>query len=363
MQTTDSSLKNILKRALQEQELTREEIMTLLGISDQEQLQGLFQTARTLRQRYFGQEIFLYGFVYLSTYCRNDCRFCYYRRSNINSLRYRKTESEVLEAAADLAESGVHLIDLTMGEDPEYLDRGQEGIDRLAGLVRKVKARTGLPVMISPGVVPESALQDLARAGADWYACYQETHSALLFEELRINQRYAERLDTKYRAHDQGLLIEEGLLCGIGETDQDLFLSLRAMQELNADQVRVMNFIPQKGTPLEGVAGLGSKREIQITAILRLLFPDRLIPASLDVDGLDGLPPRLAAGANVVTSIIPPGQGLAGVAQSTLDIDESRRTTAWVLPVLEENGLQAGSRDGYRSWIEKRVQGLVGSEN
>lgn len=362
MQITDSNLESILERALKRKELSREEIVSLLAISDRDQLVALFQTARTLREEYFGQDIFLYGFVYLSTYCRNDCRFCYYRRSNRDSLRYRKSESEVLEAALDLAESGVHLIDLTMGEDPEYLDRGQEGIDRLAGLVRKVKARTGLPVMISPGVVPESALQELVRAGADWYACYQETHSALLFEELRINQRFAERLNSKYRAHELGLLIEEGLLCGIGETNQDLYLSLMAMQKLNADQIRVMNFIPQKGTPLEGATGPGSIREIQITAVMRLLFPDRLIPASLDVDGLDGLPPRLAAGANVITSIIPPGQGLAGVAQSTLDIDESRRTTAWVLPVLAENGLQAGSRAGYRSWIKKRVQGLVGSD-
>lgn len=49
---------------------------------------------------------------------------------------------------------------------------------------------------------------------------------------------------------------------------------------------------------------------------MRLLFPDKLIPASLDVDGISGLELRLMAGANVVTSIIPPNEGLAGVAQS-----------------------------------------------
>lgn len=341
--------------------LSRAEIIRLLHVSKRQELEALFQTARTLREQYFGKQIFLYGFVYLSTYCRNDCRFCYYRRSNRDSLRYRKDESEVLSAALDLAESGVQLIDLTMGEDPEFLDRGQAGFDRLGALVKRVKSETGLPVMISPGVVPKSGLEKLAQAGAEWYACYQETHSALLFERLRINQEYEKRFNSKQVAHDLGLLVEEGLLCGIGERNEDLLASMQAMQELNADQVRVMNFIPQKGTPLEDRSKTGSEREIQITAIMRLLFPERLIPASLDVDGLAGLSGRLAAGANVVTSIIPPGQGLAGVAQSSLDIDESRRTTAWVLPVLEENGLRAGTVNEYKSWIQERVAGLARS--
>ena len=59
---------------------------------------------------------------------------------------------------------------------------------------------------------------------------------------------------------------------------------------------------------------------------MRLAMPDRLIPASLDVDGIAGLEPRIAAGANVVTSIVPPDIGLAGVSQSELDIDDGLRT-------------------------------------
>jgi methylornithine synthase len=34
---------------------------------------------------------------------------------------------------------------------------------------------------------------------------------------------------------------------------------------------------------------------------------------------------RLHAGANVVTSIVPPGGGLAGVARPAMDIEEGRR--------------------------------------
>ena len=40
---------------------------------------------------------------------------------------------------------------------------------------------SGLPVMVSPGVVPHEVLAGLRARGADWYALYQETHSRELY--------------------------------------------------------------------------------------------------------------------------------------------------------------------------------------
>jgi len=42
---------------------------------------------------------------------------------------------------------------------------------------------------------------------------------------------------------------------------------------------------------------LDPKKELLISAVMRMVFPDRLIPASLDVGGLAGLKQRLEAGA------------------------------------------------------------------
>ena len=87
---------------------------------------------------------------------------------------------------------------------------------------------------------------------------------------------------------------------------------------------------------------------------MRLLFPDRLIPASLDIVGLGGLKERLNAGANVITSLVPPGEGLAGVAQSSLDIDDARRTVDSVEPILMACGLAKATKAEYRRWIKDR---------
>ena len=82
--------------------------------------------------------------------------------------------------------------------------------------------------MVSPGVVPADVLSGLSEAGVSWYACYQETHNRELFKRLRPDQNYTARMENKELAGQLGLLTEEGLLCGVGETPQDIADSIRA---------------------------------------------------------------------------------------------------------------------------------------
>ena len=50
-----------------------------------------------------------------------------------------------------------------------------------------------------------------------------------------------------------------------------------------------------------------------------------------------------AAGAYVITSLAPSGLGLAGVARSSLDIAEAKRTPADIRSELEKLGMRAAS--------------------
>lgn len=346
-----------LRKALEEEPLSSEDILTLLESSPGEETDLLFKTARQMRATYFGNQIFLYGFVYNSTICRNNCNFCYYRKDNPKPPRYSKSPWEILEISCKLAESGVHLIDLTMGESPLLDKNDYDYVQNLCKIVSDIKTHTGLPVMVSPGVMPDFALELLSNSGADFYACYQETHNRELFMRLRKGQSYSERLAVKQKAAGSNLLIEEGILCGVGETNDDIMNSFETINELGVDQTRVMGFVPQIGTPMEHHPTADIKKELIILAVMRLLFPDRLIPATLDVEGVKGLKPRLDAGANVVTSIVPAGNGLAGVAQNSLDIEDSRRTAAYVTKILPSCGnYEIATVHAFKSWIKQRKE-------
>ena len=230
----------------------------------------------------------------------------------------------------------------------------------LVDLVSTVAEATGTPVMVSPGVLPEASLRELGTAGADWYALYQETHTQELYERLRVGQ--PSRRAPK-RAAPPGAPASSwrtSLLTGIGDTPADRARSILAMREAGWEQVRVMTFVPQAGTPLEGVRPGGDADELLTIAAMRLAMPDRFIPASLDVDGIAGLERRLQAGANVVTSIVPPTVGLAGVSQAELDIDEGHRTVHGVLPYLERLGLRPAGVDEYRERMAALSAGVPG---
>ena len=112
-----------------------------------------------------------------------------------------------------------------------------------------------------------------------------------------------------------------------------------------------MTLVPQRETPLANARRLSSWNEHLAIAVMRLIMPDRLIPASLDVEGLSGLVSRLEAGANVVTSLVPPRSGLCGVANAEYEIDEGLRTPGKVRALLPELALRQATQAEFEAWL------------
>lgn len=330
-------------------EFSRKDIVDILNDPNEQNLDDLFQKAQKKRESVFDNKLFSYGFVYFSTYCTNNCSFCYFRKDN-KIHRYRKTFNEITETSEALINSGVNLIDLTSGED--FSGKSHE-FEKVLSVIDTIKNKHRIPVMISPGVLENEDIDKLKDAGADWYAVYQETHNRELFSKMRLEQSYDKRMNAKLYAKDTGLLIEEGIMCGIGESKEDIADSLFTMGEIGASQMRVMSFVPQDGSPMENINSPEMTLELKIIALMRIMYPHVTIPASLDIEGISGLKPRVDAGANLVTSIIPPKSGFCGVAQSTAEINTGGRTLPEVKKVVEKRNLCMASVDEYSDYILK----------
>jgi methylornithine synthase len=351
-------LEILMSKAREGGRLTDGEATYLLGLRDEGSIGKLFEAARDIRDRNFGNKAFLYGFVYFSTHCKNNCSFCFYRRSNGESVRYRKDREEILGLATTLEDGGIHLVDLTMGEDPLF--HGKTGYSGLIDLVQTVDDAVKVPIMVSPGVMPRDTFNSLREAGTDWFACYQETHNQQLFSRLRPEQDYDRRLNQKTWARENGILTEEGIMIGVGETIADRAHSIRMMGNLGVQQVRAMTFVPQRNTPMQSMPPTSTVEELVTLAVMRLVHQDKLIPASLDIEGVKGLRPRLDAGANVITSIIPPRKGLAGVAQHELDIENGERSMVNIEEMLDAIGVKVASLADYTTFVSDR-KGRLGT--
>ncbi|MGB9927448.1 MAG: methylornithine synthase PylB [Methanosarcina sp.] len=325
-------------------QLSDDYLRFLLSLESKEDLEKLYNAARAVRNHYFGNRVFLNCFIYFSTYCKNQCAFCYYNCKNEIS-RYRLSKAEIKETCKALKGAGFHMIDLTMGEDPYFYEKP----DRFVELVEVVKEELGLPIMISPGVMDNATLLKAREKGADFFALYQETYDPELYNQLRVGQSFDGRVKARLFAKQQGYCIEDGILTGVGNDIDSTILSLKEMKANDPDMVRVMTFLPQEGTPLENFSEKSNLSELKIIAILRLMFPKCLIPASLDLEGIEGMVHRLNAGANIVTSILPPDSRLEGVANYDRDLEERDRDIISVLRKLETMGMKPAHQTEFKA--------------
>lgn len=271
--------------------------------------------------------------------------------------RYRKSTEEIVELSKDLRDAGINLVDLTMGEDPAVY---KDGCAKLLEIIRAVRDAIDIGIMVSPGAVPEEIFPKMKEAGADFYACYQETYDKELFKGLRLEQDYQERIDVRRWAKESCMLTEDGMMVGIGETLEDRADFVMRMGPQGCDQVRAMTFVPQDETPLSEVIATDSTNELLAIAIMRIMYPDKLIPATLDVEGISGMVDRINAGANVVTSIVPPNEALAGVAQHELDIENGHRSVEYVFNILKEMGKRPATNEEFQKFLEDRKKGMEG---
>ncbi|KXB06483.1 hypothetical protein AKJ51_03660 [candidate division MSBL1 archaeon SCGC-AAA382A20] len=341
-------LDTAIERA-REGKFEKEDIERLLSPKNKEERSFILKKAKEIKEKHFSNEIFLYGFVYFSTYCKNNCRFCFFRRENKLAPRYRKDKKEIIKIAETLIREGVNLVDLTSGDDPYY----NQNFGELLDIVNDI-SKLGCSVMVSPGVVDKEETNKLLDSGADWYALYQETHSPKLYKKLRINQSFQSRVKARENAAKTGMLVEDGILLGVGESKEDLANSIMTMARKNLAQVRCMLYVRHDGVPLRKKS-LSADYPL-ITALLRITNPRKLVPASLDIDGLKGIEKLIEAGANVITSIVPPNFQLAGVAQHEYGIESGERSTNSVKSFLRKKGLKPASNQSLATYQQKMAE-------
>ena len=126
-------MKELIDKLHHTQELTREEFLTLLSNRNTETDLYARRLARGVRQKIYGDQVYIRGLIEFTSYCRNDCYYCGLRRSNHAAQRYRLTEEDILSCCQQGYELGFRTFVLQGGEDGYFTG------ERLAGLVRHIK--------------------------------------------------------------------------------------------------------------------------------------------------------------------------------------------------------------------------------
>jgi len=275
--------------------LERSEYKSLLLCEDN----YLHEIASATREGVFGNKIYMRGLIEFTNYCKCDCYYCGLRHSNKAVQRYRYSKEQIMDRCGIGYKLGFRTFVLQGGEDSFFTD------EILIDIITNIK--TDYPdcaITLSLGERNRESLKCLKEAGADRYLLRQEAANENHYSQLHPpNMILASRKECLWNLKDLGFQVGCGFLVGTpGQSLDTIVDDFRFIKELDPAMVGVGPFMPHAATPFAGEPPGGLDLTLNILAILRLMKPNLLLPATTALGSLhpQGRVMGVLAGANVV---------------------------------------------------------------
>lgn len=292
-----SKTAELLSKLSAEPVLTREEVVELLSIEDEQQMTRLLEIADRTTRKYCGDEVHIRGLLEFSNICARECDYCGLRAPNREVRRYRMTPEEIVEVAVDIAGKGIGTVVLQSGEDSWFT------AERMAEIVRGIKSQADCAITLSIGERPREDYRIMKEAGADRYLLRHETSNTDLYRKLHPDAQLEDRIRCLHDLKELGYQVGAGSMVGLpGQTIEDLADDVLFVRDLEADMVGIGPFIPHPNTPLKGSEIGTLDMTLKMVAMVRIATKNALIPATTAAGSIDpyGREKALMAGANVV---------------------------------------------------------------
>ncbi|MCL2754922.1 MAG: [FeFe] hydrogenase H-cluster radical SAM maturase HydE, partial [Oscillospiraceae bacterium] len=185
------------------------------------------------------------------------------------------------------------------GEDAYFTD------DVFCYIVAQIKAKChGCAVTLSVGERPRGSLERLKAAGADRYLLRHETVSERLYAAIHPPEmRLESRLQCLRNLKSLGFQTGCGFMTGLpGQSVDDIVEDLLFIDEFDPEMVGIGPFLPHSETPYASEAAGDLGLTLNAVAIVRLMKPNVLLPATTAVESVaeGGRQRAVSAGANVV---------------------------------------------------------------
>ena len=294
----------LIDKLEKENALSRNEFLLLINNRDKCR-EYLTKRAFAVRNKVFGNSVYIRGLIEISNYCKNDCYYCGIRRSNKNVLRYRLTEDEIISCADEGYELGFRTFVLQGGEDNHFSD------SVLCRIISQIKKRhPDCAVTLSLGERSYGSYKALKDAGADRYLLRHETANFEHYARLHPKEMdFFNRLACIENLKSLGYQVGVGFMVGSPyQTEEDLADEMLFLMQVRPQMVGIGPFISQKDTPFKDFQNGSAELTTFMLSLIRLTLPNVLLPATTALGTIqaDGREKGILAGANVLMPNLSP---------------------------------------------------------
>ena len=231
-------IESIIEEARKCNGLSHRQAAVLLECDEPDLIERIFQLAREIKQRFYGNRIVMFAPLYLSNYCVNGCVYCPYHFKNKTIARKKLSQEEIKREVIALQDMGHKRLALEAGEDPrnnpiEYI---LESIKTIYGIHHKNGAIRRVNVNIAATTVEN--YKKLKDAGIGTYILFQETYHKENYEALHPTgpkSNYAYHTEAMDRAMQAGIDdVGLGVLFGLNTYKYDFTGLLMHAEHLEA---------------------------------------------------------------------------------------------------------------------------------
>ncbi|KGF27316.1 MULTISPECIES: biotin synthase BioB [Staphylococcus] len=265
---------NLAERILNQDVLSKEEALALFEDETIDTFE-LLNEAYIIRKHFFGKKVKLNMILNAkSGICPEDCGYCGQSVKMKEKQRYALVEPDKIKAGAQVATDnhiGTYCIVMS-GRGPTNRE-----VDHICETVHDIKAlHPQLKICACLGLTNEAQAEKLKEAGVDRY-----NHN------LNTSERYHSEVVTTHTYEDRVRTVEimkanhispcSGVICGMGETNEDIIDMAFALKEIDADSIPINFLHPIKGTKFGGLDLLSPMKCLRIITMFRLINPSKEI--------------------------------------------------------------------------------------
>ncbi len=274
---------DIIAKSLDKQALSVAETAELLRADDPALVDRIFDAARQLKQRVYGNRIVLFAPLYVGNLCINDCGYCGFRRSNPDAVRRTLTPDELRRQVKALEDVGHKRLILVWGEHASY------GPSHMAECVKEVYGvHSGhgeiRRVNINAAPLDHEGYRLMKQAGIGTYQIFQETYHHASYRDYHpagtMKGDYLWRLDGLSRAMEAGCDdVGIGALFGLADWRFDVLglvshaLHLQGRYGVGPHTISFPRLRPACGVKIDERRLVSDHDFKRLVAILRLAVP------------------------------------------------------------------------------------------
>ncbi|MGB8453928.1 MAG: [FeFe] hydrogenase H-cluster radical SAM maturase HydG [Anaerocolumna sp.] len=231
-------ISDIIEKAKAMKGISHREAAVLLECDLEGENQKLYQLAKEIKNKFYGNRIVMFAPLYLSNYCVNGCVYCPYHFNNKHISRKKLTQEEIRQEVIALQDMGHKRLALETGEDPvnnpiEYV---LESIETIYSIKHKNGAIRRVNVNIAATTIEN--YRKLKDAGIGTYILFQETYHKENYEKLHPTgpkHNYAYHTEAMDRAMEAGIDdVGIGVLFGLNMYRYDFVGLLMHAEHLEA---------------------------------------------------------------------------------------------------------------------------------